>query len=149
LKENTPKATALKSGTTAPSTSAPVPTQPLTPVQEKLARNTNLASKLQQRLPAGTNLQEAALGFRNLGQFVAAVNVSHNLSIPFDQLKANMVTKHMSLGQSIQQLKPVASPTVEAQRAEYDAMTLISQNPEPSQTGSTTTAAPKKSTQRQ
>jgi len=30
--------------------------------------------------PPGTNLQSAATGFKNLGQFVAAVHVSHNLA---------------------------------------------------------------------
>jgi hypothetical protein len=97
-------------------------------MQQKLAKNTNLASKLQARLPAGTNLMEAADGFRNLGQFVAAVNVSNNLNIPFDKLKADMVTKKMSLGQSIQDLRPTtSSATIEAQHAEYDANTLIAQ----------------------
>jgi hypothetical protein len=70
---------------------------------------------------------EAADGFRNLGQFVAAVNVSNNLNIPFDKLKADMVTKKMSLGQSIQDLRPASSAAVEAQHAEYDADRLIVQ----------------------
>jgi hypothetical protein len=52
---------------------------PLTKVQQKLQRNTNLAAKLQGRLPAGADLMTAASGFKNLGQFVAAVNVSNNL----------------------------------------------------------------------
>src|SRR5262249_35123334 len=33
---------------------------------------------------------EAAYGFKNLGQFVAATNVAKNLGIPFDQLKLKM-----------------------------------------------------------
>jgi hypothetical protein len=33
---------------------------------------------------------QAAYGFKNLGQFVAATNVSQNLKIPFDQLKVQM-----------------------------------------------------------
>jgi hypothetical protein len=32
-----------------------------------------------------------AQGFKNLGQLVAAVHVSHNFYIPFDQLKAKMI----------------------------------------------------------
>src|SRR5512136_1599780 len=60
---------------------------PKTP-SELLAHNTKLSSKLQSLLPPGTNLQTASQGFKNLGQFVAAVHVSHNLGIPFDQLKA-------------------------------------------------------------
>jgi hypothetical protein len=94
----------------------------LTPVQQKLQRNTNLASKLQSRLPAGTNLQLAAAGFRNLGQFVAAVNVSNNLGIPFAQLKTRMVDQGMSLGQAIQDARPsTTNTTLVASRAERDA----------------------------
>jgi hypothetical protein len=101
-------------------------TTPLTPVQEKLKQNTNLAAKLESRLPKGTNLMTAAEGFRNLGQFVAAVNVSNNLGISFDELKTKMVTNNMSLGQAIQATRPLtASPTIEAQRAEYDARGMI------------------------
>jgi hypothetical protein len=102
-------------------------TTQLTPVQAKLMRNTNLANKLQSRLPAGTNLQTAASGFRNLGQFVAAVNVSNNLGIPFDRLKADMVTKNMSLGQSIQDVKHSRSGNVRADVAEVEARVLIAQ----------------------
>lgn len=111
----------------AAATTTTPPLENLGPVQQKLAKNTSLAAKLQSRLPAGTNLMEAADGFRNLGQFVAAVNVSNNLDIPFEKLKADMVTKKMSLGQSIQDLRPATSASVEAQRAEYDAGTLITQ----------------------
>lgn len=129
--------------TAAPDTGATVP---LTPVQEKLKRNTNLASKLERalegRLPAGTDLMDAALGFKNLGQFVAAVNVSTNLQLDFIELKARMVDQTMSLGQAIQDLKATASPTVEAQRAEYDARVMIAASEtETSPSVATTTAS--------
>ena len=86
-----------------------------------LTQNTHLSSKLTSLLPAGTNLQTAAGGFRNLGQFVAAVHVSHNLGIPFDQLKCTELatadacgtmtvpSKGSRLGQAIQTLKPTMS----------------------------------------
>ncbi len=88
-----------------------------------LSQNTQLSSKLSTLLPAGTDLQTAASGFRNLGQFVAAVHVSHNLDIPFAQLKCtelattaacpNMTvpSKSSHLGQAIQTLKPTMSST--------------------------------------
>jgi len=115
----------------------------LTPVQQKLQKNTNLANKLQGRLPGGTDLMTASSGFRNLGQFVAAVNVSNNLGIPFAQLKTRMVDDGMSLGQSIQALKPTANSTVEAGRAEHDADVLIQATvTTASSTGTTTTTAP-------
>jgi hypothetical protein len=117
---NTKKTTA--SATTATGTTGATP---LTPVQQKLQRNTNLAAKLQGRLPEGTDLMKAVAGFKNLGQFVAAVNVSNNLNLNFTQLKTKMVIQDMSLGQAIQSLKPASSATVEAQRAEYDARVMI------------------------
>ena len=101
-----------------------------------LAQNTQLSSKLSSLLPAGTNLQTAASGFRNLGQFVAAVHVSHNLGIPFDQLKGKELattdacpgmtvpTKGSHLGQAIQTLKPTMSSTeskAAAKQAEKEA----------------------------
>ena len=73
----------------------------------RVAHNSALASRLQSLLPAGTNLQTAATGFKNLGQFVAAVHVSHNLKIPFDQLKAKMTGSNSeSLGHAVQDLEP-------------------------------------------
>src|SRR5688572_25371506 len=101
-------------------------TTTLSPVQLKLQKNTNLASKLQSRLPAGTSLTLAAAGFRNLGQFVAAVNVSNNLGIPFAELKTRMVDQGMSLGQAIQDARPrTTDTTVVVRRAESDADALI------------------------
>ena len=122
--KSTTTASAKKSepARTATSTTS---TTTLTPVQQKLQQNTNLASKLETRLPKGTDLMTAAEGFRNLGQFVAAVNVSNNLGIPFTQLKTKMVDDNMSLGQSIKTLRPESSSTVEANRAEYDARGMI------------------------
>ena len=111
------------SGTTTSGTTTG--TVPLTKVQQKLQRNTNLASKLQGRLPAGTDLMTAADGFRNLGQFVAAVNVSNNLGLSFTELKTDMVTNGMSLGQAIQDQRKSVDGTAVARRAESDANTLI------------------------
>jgi hypothetical protein len=112
-----------KAGTTTTTTTT------LTPVQQKLKQNTNLAAKLESRLPKGTDLIAASAGFKNLGQFVAAVNVSNNLGISFDDLKMKMVTNNMSLGQAIQAVRPLtASPTIEAQRGEYDARGMIAES---------------------
>lgn len=139
--ETTTAAKSMKKTTTTASTSTT--TASLTPVQQKLQQNTNLAAKLRSRLPAGTDLMTASAGFRNLGQFVAAVNVSNNLNIPFADLKTKMVTDGKSLGQSIQALRPVASATVEAQRAEYDARTMIAESETAAPTSDATTATKK------
>jgi hypothetical protein len=74
--------------------------------------NDQLAAKLQPLLPAGTNINDAASGFKNWGQFVAAVHVSHNLNIPFADLKAKMTgAQPLSLGQAIQALQPSTTTT--------------------------------------
>ena len=52
-----------------------------------------------------SKLQTAASGFKSQGQFIA-LHVSHNLNIPFDQLKTDMMTKHDSLGAAIRNLRP-------------------------------------------
>jgi hypothetical protein len=91
-------------------------------ISQKLAANPKLDSKLQSLLPPGTNLQTAASGFKNLGQFVAAVHVSHNLGIPFDQLKAKMLgPSSESLGKAIHDLKPTANAKAETKKAESEA----------------------------
>jgi hypothetical protein len=81
----------------------------------------SLAANLQPLLPAGMTVDAAALGFKNLGQFVAAVHVSHNLDVPFTSLKTEMVTNDHSLGESIHVLKPSVDAKVEASRAEKAA----------------------------
>jgi hypothetical protein len=66
-------------------------TQPSSMGQKKavgdlLTQNTKLSSNLQGLLPPGTDLQAAAGGFKKLGMFAAAVHVSRNLGINFDDL---------------------------------------------------------------
>jgi hypothetical protein len=122
----TTKAAKPAKTTTTTTTTTVGSTTALSPVQLKLQKNTNLASKLQSRLPLRTNLTLAASGFRNLGQFVAAVNVSNNLGISFAELKTRMVDQGMSLGQAIQDVRPrTTDTTVVARRAESDADLLI------------------------
>jgi hypothetical protein len=94
-----------------------------------LSKNTKLDSKLTSKLqskgllPAGTDLKDACAGFKNLGQCVAAIHVSHNLDVPFACMRANMTgtapaagttcptgtgSSKLSLGKSIQALAPKA-----------------------------------------
>ena len=96
-------AKAAKKTTTGSTQSTPIVT--LSPVQQKLQRNTNLAAKLQSRLPPGTDLMAAAAGFKNLGQFVSTVNASHNHDLPFPLLKQRIVDEGMSLGQAMKDLR--------------------------------------------
>jgi hypothetical protein len=55
-------------------------------------------------------LEQASAGFRNQGQFIAALNASKNQGIAFDQLQKAMTGEHpVSLGQAIEQLKGTSS----------------------------------------
>lgn len=84
-----------------------------------------LAAKLQPLLPAGMSVDAASAGFKNLGQFVAAVYVSKNLDVPFASLRTEMVDKGRSLGTAIQTLKPGVDAKKEAGRAEAQAKAEI------------------------
>jgi hypothetical protein len=102
-----PKAGKAPKAAKAPKATPTTTGAPLTPVQQKLQKNAKLQAKLAARLPAGTDVMAASKGFKNLGQFVAAVNASHNTGIPFADLKTRMVTDGMSLGQAV---KDVTNP---------------------------------------
>jgi hypothetical protein len=73
---------------------------------DQLARVPRLAARLEGMvtLPPETTLADLADGFRNLGQFVAAVQVSNNLEgVTFEGLRMHMLDgEGMSLGQAIQ-----------------------------------------------
>jgi len=109
--------------TETPTPDEPSPTltttviSPETPTTHSV-KNPKLEARLLPLLPAGMNIPDASQGFKNWGQFVAAVHVSNNLNIPFADLKARMTgiapgptpgstvqTAPMSLGQAIQSFK--------------------------------------------
>lgn len=85
-------------------------------VAQQLENREQLSARLSQLLPAGTDLHAAAEGFKNMGQFVAAVHVSQNLGIAFSDLKTRMVDG-ASLGAAIKALRPEINATVEAKKA--------------------------------
>jgi hypothetical protein len=88
----------------------------------RIQQNPQLSSRLTPLLPSGTSLESAAQGFKNQGQFIAALHVSKNLDIPFDQLKTEMTgANHHSLGQAIETLKPNTNGDKEAKTAEDEA----------------------------
>jgi hypothetical protein len=75
-----------------------------------LERQPELVRRVAPLVPEGLTPQEAAAGFRNWGQFVAALQVSKNLGIPFADLKSLMTgPENLSLGKAIQQLRPELS----------------------------------------
>jgi hypothetical protein len=138
-------------------------TAPLNPIASKIASKPNLNAKvggLLPTLPDGTkmSLNQASLGFKNQGQFIAALHVSRNLGVSFTELKSHMVTvtpgtngapatatQTGSLGQAIQAVKSTADATTETHRAETQAdsdlrsagvtTTTTSKAKKPTQTG--------------
>lgn len=87
---------------------------------EQLTQNKNLSDKLSALLrhqnPPVTDLQAASRGFKILAQFVAAVHISHNLGIPFDQLKTQAQTSG-SYSKAIHVLRPDADAKAEVKKA--------------------------------
>ena len=76
-------------------------------VGDRISNNTGLSTRIQPLIPAGMTLQTASAGFKNQGLFIAALHVSHNLNIPFDQLKAKLTGPGAeSLGKAIHDLRP-------------------------------------------
>lgn len=138
---------------TTPTGTTTTTTTTLNPIAQKIASKPNLASRLQSMLPSGMTLDQASLGFKNQGQFIAALHVSQNLGIPFADLKTAMTginptlppdaqptaASTLSLGQAIQTLRPSADVTTATTTAERQASADLG-----STTPTTGTKTPKK-----
>jgi len=61
-------------------------------------------------LPTGMTIEEASTGFRNQGQFIAALNASRNQGLDFVQLKDAMTVDGLSLGQAAKQVRTAPAP---------------------------------------
>ena len=87
-----------------------------------LTQNTKLSSNLEKLLPQGMTAQDACSGFKNLGQCVAAIHVSHNLDIPFADLKSKTTgSGSVSLGKAIETLKPGTDGKAESKKGQKQA----------------------------
>ena len=76
-------------------------------LERRMATDPSLASRVQSLLPPGISLEAAASGFKDEGQFIAALHVSRNLNIPFNELKADLSkSKYGSLGRALHDLRP-------------------------------------------
>ncbi len=94
-----------------------------------LSQNTRLSSNLQKLLPQGMTPQQACSGFKNLGECVAAIHVSNNLSIPFTNLQSKLTGSGAeSLGKAIKDLKPTANAKNETKKAKRQAKQDLSTN---------------------
>jgi hypothetical protein len=97
-----------------------------TTLASKIQADPALSTKVSALLPTGVSMSDAAAGFKTQGQFIAALHVSKNLNIPFDQLKTKMMTgpESMSLGAAIKASRPEMSEqkaNEEAKKAEKEA----------------------------
>ena len=145
----------------APTTKATRP--PLNPIAAKIASKPNLSAKIRAMLPRDPatghtmTLNKASWGFKNQGQFIAALHVSQNLGVPFSELKSHMVTvtpgtkgapatatQTGSLGQAIQAVKNTANAPIETDRAETQAtvdLRVTASSPTPTAKKRSTTQA--------
>jgi hypothetical protein len=76
---------------TTTTTSGAATTTATNPIALKIASHPQLAAKVNALLPSNMTLATASKGFRNQGQFIAALHVSRNLNLPFTTLKATML----------------------------------------------------------
>jgi len=81
------------------------------PIATKISRNPQQLARITAMLPPGLTLDQAAAGFRNQGQFIAALNASKNQGIAFADLQKAMTVDGLSLGQAVRQLRPQPAPT--------------------------------------
>jgi hypothetical protein len=123
----TTTSTSTSTTTTGGTNTTTTTTTTTNPIAQKIQSHPQLASKVTNMLPAGMTLAQASAGFKNQGQFIAALHVSHNLNIPFADLKKTMMggatgtTQTVSLGQAIHKLRPTADSETATQTATTQA----------------------------
>lgn len=94
-------------------------------LEDRIDRNPRFASRLRDLIPSGTSARDAISGFKNEGQFLAALHASKNLSIPFDELKGKVTGDgSIPLGEALHSLRPDLSDSAirdAIRRAEREA----------------------------
>jgi len=148
-------------GATSGGTTTTTTTPKLNPIAAKISTNHGLSGKVSTMLSSVTDpktgkpitLDTASMGFKNSGQFIAALHVSQNLGIPFLDLKNAMVTSQTtagvttmsqtgSLGQAIQKVKGTSNTTAvntATKQADDDIKTTTTTTTTPTTTSSTST----------
>jgi hypothetical protein len=91
---------------------------------ERIERNPQLASRVHALLPPGVDLKTAADGFKNEGQFLAALHASKNLNISFGLIRSKIIG-HKTLGQAIHELQSETNAKAAAKAAEDEAASDI------------------------
>jgi phage regulator Rha-like protein len=96
------------------------------PFVDRISANAALLAKITPLLN-GMSLADAAKGFRNEQQFIAALHAAKDLGVSFTDLKAEMTgSEHDNLAQAIHDLKPAADAKTAAKTAEREAHSDVS-----------------------
>src|SRR5687768_6604459 len=104
------------SGSTTTTTATTTPVAPPNALSTKISKNPQQLARFTGMLPEGMTIEAATAGFRNQGQFVAALNASKNQGVSFADLQTAMTVDGLSLGQAVKQLRN-APPAPEAPAA--------------------------------
>lgn len=80
-----------------------------------------LRARLQPLLNDGIDMDLAAKGFHDAGEFATVAHAAHNLQIPFILLQHRVLDEHMTLAQAITKSRPGLNGAVEAARARAEA----------------------------
>ena len=119
-KGNSKTTTVTASVTTTTTTTTTTPTAPVAPpnaLSTKISKNPNQLARFSAMLPEGMSLEQATTGFRNQGQFIAALNASKNQGVSFADLQTAMTVDGLSLGQAVKQLRNAPPEAPEAPAA--------------------------------
>lgn len=88
------------------------------PPAAELADNPELARRAQRLLPFETDVDQAAAGFRDTKEFLAAAHAANNLAIPFHTLKFRLTgARRLSLAAAIRHFNRAVNPQMEVARA--------------------------------
>ena len=116
-----PESTTVKGAPKASEATRTTTAATSTTTASALPKNPKLVERLRTLLKDNPDMNEAATGFRNQGQFVAAVHASANHGLSFTDLKKRMVDENMSLGQAIKDLRTNIDGDAAASRAVQQA----------------------------
>ena len=144
--DTTSTGTSTSSGTTTTTastgtTTTPPPTFEPNAISTKISKNPSQLAKVKGMLPTGMTIEEASTGFRNQGQFIAALNASKNQGIDFVQLKDAMTVDGLSLGQAAKQVRTAPAPAPVPASATGSTTTVSVSTGSTTVSGSTTTTS--------
>ena len=100
-----------RNATTSSVTTSSTTTTGANALSTRISSKPDQLARITPMLPAGMTLDQATTGFRNQGQFIAALNASKNQGVPFADLQKAMTVDGLSLGQAVRSLKAPAPST--------------------------------------